>query len=121
MQFLSFVLMHVFSVKSMQQRDPTNESPCVALGQNENLQTLIICEAPEGTRHASMIAAQRIHLLRPDLILIVKQSEDKQCLGMKLGKIHFITLYSNNSTPIDKLDVVLCLAKCYVGGRFKHG
>lgn len=40
---------------------------------------------------------------------------------MKLATVHFITLNSNNSTRIDKLDVVLCLAKCYVGGHFKHG
>lgn len=62
--------------------------------------SLISSEAPEGTLHAG------------DLILIIKQNEDKQRLGMKLGKLHFTTLSSNNSTPIDKLDVVLCLAKC---------
>lgn len=54
-------------------------------------------------------------LKRPDPVQAIKQTKDKQRLGIEPGKIHFTTLYSNNSTPIDKLDVVLCLSQCYVG------
>lgn len=56
--------------------------------------------SPEKTRSHPVYQAER---------------EDEQGLGMTPGELHFITLYSNNSTPTDKLDVVLCLSKCYVG------
>lgn len=39
--------------------------------------------------------------------------EDKQGAGNEPGLyLHFTTLYSNNSTLTDKLDVTLCLSKC---------
>lgn len=79
-------------------------------------ESLIICGAPE--ENCSLhLHIKSIHLKRLDGIPVIKHTKDKQGLGMNPGKIHFITLYSNNSTPIDKLDVVLRLSKCYVGSR----
>lgn len=72
----------------------------------------------------SLISTRRniTYYIRPHLIQIIKQTKDKQRLGIKLANSHFITPSSNNSTPIDKLRVVLCVAKCCVSaGHVEQG